>query len=97
MVLFCNLVGAYERKIREDKFGGCRKSFSWLGQKVNRKIDTYSRDAKNSRMEMPQNDVASQQDITTTSSILVEFEATEYSYSIRYSFRIRNVKDIRFD
>ena len=26
-------------KICEEKFGGCKKSFSWLGQKVNKKID----------------------------------------------------------
>ena len=32
---------AYVHKIREDKFGGCKKSFSWLGQKVNKKIDAY--------------------------------------------------------
>jgi len=39
MILFCNLVCAYERKICDDKFGGCKKSFSWLGQKVNKKIN----------------------------------------------------------
>ena len=39
----------------------------------------------------------SQQDISTPFSILIEFGATEYSYSIRYSIRIRNFDDIRFD
>ena len=39
MILFCNLVYAYERKICEDKVGGCNKSFSWLGHKVNNKND----------------------------------------------------------
>ena len=34
MILFCNLVSVYVHKICEDKFGGCRKSFLWLGQKV---------------------------------------------------------------
>ena len=24
-----------------EKFGGCKKSFSWLGQKVNKQIDAY--------------------------------------------------------
>ena len=33
MSLFCNLVCAYEC---EDTFGGCKKSFSSLGQKVNK-------------------------------------------------------------
>ena len=96
MVLFCNLVGAHERKICEDKFGGCKKSFSWLGQRVNKKI----RLTRMAAMPMtpvrtcPPDDVASRQDVSTTSSILTEFE---YSYWIRYSIRIRNVEDIRFD
>ena len=37
-------------------------------------------------------DVAFQQDISTPFNILIEFEATEYSYSIR----IQNFEDIRF-
>ena len=32
-----------------------------------------------------------------TGPIVIEFEATEYSYSIRHSIRIRNFEDIRFD
>ena len=35
MILFCHLVCVYVQKVCEDKFGGCKKSFSWLGQKVN--------------------------------------------------------------
>ena len=53
MVLFCNLVGAYERRICEDKFGGCRKSFSWLGQKVNKMIDSYGCDADDYGTDLP--------------------------------------------
>ena len=49
MVLFSNLVCAYERKICEDRFGGCKKSFSWLGQKVNKTID---RDADDSGTDL---------------------------------------------
>ena len=45
----------------------------------------------------PPDDVTSRQDISTPFSILIEFEATEYSYSIRYSIRIQNFKNIRFD
>ena len=44
MILFCNLVCVYVHKICDDKFGGCKKSFSWLGQKVNKKIDDYGHD-----------------------------------------------------
>ena len=35
--------------------------------------------------------------ISTPFSILIEFGATEYYYSIRYSIRIQNFDDIRFD
>ena len=45
----------------------------------------------------PLDDAASRQDISTPFSIQIEFEATAYSYSIQYSIRIQNVKDIRFD
>ena len=31
----------YVHKIREDKFDDCKKSFSWLDQKVNKKINVY--------------------------------------------------------
>ena len=31
---FCNVVCVYVCKIYEEKFGGWRWSFSWLGQKV---------------------------------------------------------------
>ena len=41
----------------------------------------------------PWDDAASQQNISTPFIILIEFEATEYSYSIR----ARNFQDIRFD
>ena len=34
MFLFCNLVYVY--KMCVEMFGGCRLSFSWLGQKVKR-------------------------------------------------------------
>ena len=41
MILFCNLLCVYVHKICEDKFGGCKKSSSWLAQKVNKTIDAY--------------------------------------------------------
>ena len=31
----------YVRKICEDKFISCKKLFSWVGQKVNKKNDAY--------------------------------------------------------
>ena len=75
----------YIHKICEDKFGGFKKLFSWFGQKLNKKDQlcmatmpitparTYLRD-----------DAMSQQDIFTSFSIIIEFEATEYLYSIQY-------------
>ena len=74
---------------RDDKFGGCKKTFSWLGPKVNKKIDVYGHDAYNSGTDLcpwPRDDDASQQDISTPLSILVE-----YSYSI---FRILRIFDL---
>ena len=44
MISCCNLVCVYAHKICE-KFDGCKKSFSWFGQKVNKKIDAYGHDA----------------------------------------------------
>ena len=55
-------------------FGGCKTLFSWLGQKVNKNIDAL----------WPRDDAASRQDIPTLFSILIEFEATEFSDSIRF-------------
>ena len=50
MISFCNLlcVCIYVHKICEETFGGCKKSFSWIGQKVNKKIDAYGHNADNS-------------------------------------------------
>ena len=48
MILFCNLVCVYVYKICEDRFDGYKMSFSWLGQKVNKKIDPYCHDADDS-------------------------------------------------
>jgi len=45
---FCNLVCVYVHKICEDKFGGCKISFSLLGQKGNKKIDVYRHNANDS-------------------------------------------------
>ena len=53
MILFCKLVCAYEHKIYEDKFGGCKNSFSWLGQKVKKKIAMYGRDADDPGTDLP--------------------------------------------
>ena len=36
--------------ICEDKFGARKTSFSWLGQKENKKIDTYGHDANHSEL-----------------------------------------------
>ena len=49
-------------------FGDCKKSFSWLGQKVNKKIDAYGHDAEDSDTDLcpwPRDDAASRQDIST--------------------------------
>ena len=86
--------------IRFVRIGGCKKSYSWLGKKVNKKINAYGHDADDSSMDLcprPWDDAVPQQGISTPFSILNEFEATEYSYSIRYSIRIRNFEDIRFE
>ena len=42
----------YVHKICEEKSCGGKKSFSWLGQKVNKKIDAYSHNADNSGMDL---------------------------------------------
>ena len=74
-----------------------KKSFSWLRQKVNKRIDAYGYDADDSGTDLCLwlwDDAASRQDISTVLSILIEFEATEYSfskfrgYSIRMKFQI---------
>ena len=52
MILFCILVSVYVYKICEEEFGGCRKSFSWLGQKVNKKIDVYGHNADDSSSDL---------------------------------------------
>ena len=82
----------------QDKFGGCKKSCSWLGQKVNKKIDggdAYGHDADGSCSDLrpwPRDDAVSWQDILTPFNTLIEFEATENSYSIC----VRKFEDIRF-
>ena len=83
----------YVHKISDDKFGGCKESFSWLGKKVNKKINAYGDNADHSGIDLcpwPWDDAASEQDISTPFSILIKFKATEYSYSIS----IRNFEDI---
>ena len=100
MILFCNPVCVNVHTICDDKISSCKKSFSWLGQKVNKKIDAYGHDADDSGPDLcpwPRDDAASRQDISTPFSSLIEFEATEYSCSIRYSIRIRNFMDILFE
>ena len=85
MILFCNLVCVYVHKICDDKFGRLKKSFSWLGQKVNKKIDAYGHNADNPGMDLcpwPRDDDGSRQNISALFIILIEFEATQYS--IRY-------------
>ena len=53
MVLFCNLLCVWLHKICENKLGGCKKSFSWLGGKVNKKIYEYGHNTDNSSMDLP--------------------------------------------
>ena len=87
MILFCNLVCVH--KVWEDKFCGCKKLFSWLSKKVNKKIDAYGHDADDSGTDLcpwPWDDAASCRDISTPFSVLIEFEGTEYM--IRYSICI---------
>ena len=93
MTLYCNLVCVYVDNKCDNKFGGCKKLFSWLGQKVNKTIDAFGDDADGSGTALcpwPRDDATSRQDISTPFSIQIKFEATEYSYSIR----IRNVMDV---
>ena len=82
----------YVHKIREEKFGGCKKSFSWLSQKVNKKIDESCMATMLVTLAQtcPWDDTTHRQDTSTPFSILIEFEATEYLYSIY----IRNFEDI---
>ena len=94
----CNRV--YVDKICDDKFGGCKKSFSWLGQKVNKTIDVFGHDADDLGTDLcprPRDDIAPRQDISTLFNILIKFEATEYSYLIGYLIRIRNFEGIRLE
>ena len=57
------------------------KLFSWLRQKVNKKIDAYGHDAKTPARTCLQDDAVSRQDTLTPFSILIKFDVTEYSYS----------------
>ena len=63
IVSFCNLLFVCLHKICEEMFGGCKKSFSLSGQKVNTNIDACGYNANNS----------------IAFNILIKFEATEYS------------------
>ena len=77
----------YVYKICE-KFGGCKKSFSWLDQKVNKKInggDAFGHNVNDfgSNLCPWLWEVAG---ISTPFSILIKFEATEYS--IRFVFKM---------
>ena len=52
----CKLVHVciYVHKLCEDMFGGCKTLFSWLGQKVNKKIDAlWQRDDTVSWQDIP--------------------------------------------
>ena len=41
------------RHVKISKFGGCKKYFSWLGQKVNKTIDAYGHDADDFGTDLP--------------------------------------------
>ena len=93
-----NLMCVYVHDTCEGKFAGCKKSFSWLGQKVNKIIDAYGHDADDSGMDlcpchghgmMPCPVKTSRHHSVFKSNlkplnirIQIKFEATEYSYSI---------------
>ena len=68
------LTCVYVHKICE-KFGSCKKSFLWFGQKVNKKIDrgdAYGHDADESGLDLcpwPQDDAISQKDIQYSNQI----------------------------
>ena len=99
MILLCKECVCVH-KICDENFGGCKKSFTWLDQKLNKIIDAYSLNADDCGQDLcpwPRDDAATRENIPTPFSILIEFEATAYSYSIRCSILIRNFKDIRFD
>ena len=99
MILFCNLVCVYIHKTCEEKFGGCKKLFSWLGQKVSNGSDPCGYDVDESGADLcpwPRDDTASRQDISTPFNIVIEFKATEHLYSIWHLICIRNFEDIRF-
>ena len=92
-------VCVYAYMICEDIFGGCKKSFSWLSQKLNKTIDggdTFGHDADGFASDLrpwSRDDAMSWQDISTPFDILIELEASEYSYSIC----VRNFENIRFE
>ena len=71
--------------ICEDMFGGCKMLFSWLGQKVNKKIDAlWSRD-----------DTASRQDISIPFSL--EYSNRIWSHWIfLFNFEISRIFDSLF-
>ena len=70
-----------------------------IRSKSKQKIDAYSPDAETPARPFPRDNVASRQDISTPSSILIEFEATEYSYrfDIRFVFEMLRIFDSMFD
>ena len=43
MILFYNIVYVYVCKTSDEKFGGCWRSFSWLGRTVHVIVDTSRR------------------------------------------------------
>ena len=81
-------------KLCEEKFRGRKKSFSWLGQKVIKKIDcgdAYGHDDDDCGLDLcpwPRDHVTCRQDISTVFNILIDFEANEYSCLIQCSICI---------
>ena len=86
-------------KICEDKFGGCKKSFSWLGQKVNTNIDgptTPARTCAHGHGMTPRPGTTSRHCsvfLSNMQPLNIRIRFDSYSkfrgYSIRYLIRIK--------
>ena len=93
MITSCNLVSMYVHKLYE-KFGGCKKSVSW---KVNKNINamilmTLTRTCGHGMTPS----CRSRQDISTVFNILIKFQATDTSYSVRLILEISRIFDSIF-
>ena len=67
----------------DDKFDDCKKLFSWLGQKVNKRIDAYGHDAD--------------KDMCTDDAASRHINTVQYSHRILFSICVRNFREIRIE